>query len=442
MSNRVTHDREWHPMTACARVALLGLALTMGGVGGCDDEAEDPFEELELVMREDANLPPVEPFDEDAAAACGVALSTINGGRELVIRATTIVDDPVRTQWDGNPTAADSGVWHFGRLMTHMAGDQDPSDFVESWLELWVTNRVVNGQTIPSRAAMQDLVLDEWPRLGNGKLDLTQAPMRLLAIVNRVDLASTNDAGEGRFVFGVLGPGGSALPFTVILEYDLPLSTMSLQEWTNAWHELSAFAPSSSDYKTRLQALTMAFAGPDVLPSRPNGSAISQVRSNEIALDAPWELREFKLDTDGNLRQRTVALTPKGAIDGTNQLGRYINANEAQILGGTHTVPLTFEDVSFRSGGIENQIDFWSAPNIANPAARHLFSLGTCNGCHGAETGTFFLHINPREPGQMAPLSGFMTGIDVVDPDDGSTTRTFDDILRRRKRVRDILCGA
>lgn len=428
-------------MTARARVALLGLALTMGGAGGCDDEAEDPFEELELVMREDANLPPIEPFDADAAAACGVALSTINGGRELVIRATTIVDDPVRTQWDGNPTAADSGVWHFGRLMTHMAGDRDPSDFVESWLELWVTNRMVNGQTIPSRAAMQDLVLDEWPRLGNGKLDLTQAPMRLLAIVNRVDLASTNDAGEGRFVFGVLGPDGSALPFTVILEYDLPLSAMSLQEWTNAWHELSAFAPGSSDYKTRLQALTMAFAGPDVLPSRPNGSAISQVRSNEIALDAPWELREFKLDTDGNLRQRTVALTPKGSIDGTNQLGRYVNANEAQILGGTHTVPFTFEDVSFRGGGIENQIDFWSAPNIANPTARHLFSLGTCNGCHGAETGTFFLHINPREPGQVAALSGFMTGIDVVDPDDGSTTRTFGDISRRRKRVRDILCG-
>ena len=32
-------------------------------------------------------------------------------------------------------------------------------------------------------------------------------------------------AGQGRFVFGVLGPNGQRLAFTVIFEYQLPISS-------------------------------------------------------------------------------------------------------------------------------------------------------------------------------------------------------------------------
>ena len=68
-----------------------------------------------------------------------------------------------------------------------------------------------------------------------------------------------------------------------------------------------------------------------------------------------------------------------------------------------------------------------------------LFSLNTCNGCHGAETDTSFLHVFPRSLGQEASLSGFLTGITVDDPIDG-TVRTFDDLGRRNADLAGLLC--
>lgn len=68
-----------------------------------------------------------------------------------------------------------------------------------------------------------------------------------------------------------------------------------------------------------------------LVPARPNGSSISQVRSNEIALSFPWELREFGLNTAGNLVERTVAQTPQGPLDGSTRVRDFINDNQAAI---------------------------------------------------------------------------------------------------------------
>jgi hypothetical protein len=371
------------------------------------------------------------------ALDCGIAVSTT---RELMITDLAVVEDPVRTSWNGDPTDPVSGAWHFGKLMTHMAGADDPSAFVLEWLQIWTSDVVANGQTVPARPAMGDII-DAWPRLGDGRLDLTQSPMRLLAIVNRIDLRDADDAGEGRFVFGVLD-GGSPLQFTVILEYDLPLDVQTVDAWAAEWHALGTLAPGSTAYNEALQEITDAFSGPGVLPARPNGSAISQVRTNEIALDFPWELRELRISTAGDLQQRGVALTPIRTVDGTNRLGRFINRREDTILAGTHNVPRTFEGTPFRAMAITNNIDTWSTNLAVNPEARHLFSLNTCNGCHGAETDTTFLHVNPRSAGAVASLSAFMTGIDVIDPVDGVTVRRFDDLGRRAADLESLLCEA
>jgi hypothetical protein len=321
--------------------------------------------------------------------------------------------------------------------MTHMAGDNDPSAFVLDWLDTWQTAVTVNGQTVPARTAI-DSIIDGWPRRTDGSLDMTQPPMRLLAIVNRMDLRDANRAGEGRFVFGVLD-GGFETQFTVILEYSLPLEVMTEAEWADAWHALGAFAPSTVAYRSALQSITDAFAGPDVSPAMPNGSAISQVRTNEIHLSSPWELREHRLNAAGRLRIRTVALTPRNNLNNTARLRDFINANTEAILAGTHTVPNIFQGVRFRGGRVTNDIDFWSAAGINDPEARHLFSLNTCNGCHGAETNTGFLHVNPRSPGQVSTLSGFLTGIDVSDPVNG-TIRNFNDLARRADALESLLC--
>ncbi|HET6583466.1 MAG TPA: hypothetical protein VFG69_08460 [Nannocystaceae bacterium] len=407
-------------------------------MGACDDGSSDRTVARAGVTPDEApNLPDADAQADAAAdAPCGL---TINRERELLVRALPVVEDPVRTTWNGDPNAPVSGAWHFGKLMTHMAGDNDPAVFVLDWIDTWQTAQTVNGQTVPARSAITQII-DAWPKLGNGDLDLTQPPMRLLAIVNRLDLRSDTRAGEGRFVFGVLDGSGNPTQFTVILEYNLPLEVMSAAEWADAWHALGADAPASTAFRNALQDLTDAFAGPDVLPGQVNGSAISQVRSNEIHLSSPWELREFRLNAGGRLRMRTVALTPRVGLNNSTRLADFIDENTEAILAGTHAVPAIVDGVRFRGGRVTNNIDFWNAPGIADPQARHLFSLNTCNGCHGAETNTAFLHVNPRSVGQVASLSGFMTGIDVIDPVDGTTVRSFDDLGRRAADLESLLC--
>lgn len=66
------------------------------------------------------------------------------------------------------------------------------------------------------------------------------------------------------------------------------------------------------------------------------------------------------------------------------------------------------------------------------PAALE-FSLNTCNGCHGGETNTAFLHIFPRFEGEQSSLSGFLTGTTVFDPETGEERRMAE--LRRRREL-------
>jgi hypothetical protein len=79
--------------------------------------------------------------------------------------------------------------------------------------------------------------------------------------------------------------------------------------------------------------------------------------------------------------------------------------------------------------------------------ARHLFSLNTCNGCHGAETATEFFHVGPRRAGQVAPLSKFLTGesgFQVKDPAEQMEeahvkSRPFHDLPDRVKDLRGLV---
>jgi hypothetical protein len=383
------------------------------------------------------------PIEDEAATTRESICSSVRQGRELMIRSLSVVNDPVRTQWTGSTNARD-GAWHFGKLMAHMAGSNDPSQFVRDWLGQWERDRTINGDVVPARPNIRSLVIDAWPKLADGSLDLTRAPMRLLAIVSRMDLRdlSAGIAGEGRFVFGVLDRDGNTTQFTVILEYALLASTdAEVLGWASAWHNLGALDPATETYRAALQRVTDRFARGGVAPSRPNGSAISQVRTNEIALAFPWELREFRLrGTPAQLREVTVIKTPRNDFDGSTVLRDFVNTNEAAILAGTHTVPLTFQGQPFRAGAVTNNIDFWSAAGIRNNDARQLFSVNTCNGCHGAETGTAFLHVAPRQANALAPLSGFLTGITVSDPVSG-VPRSFSDLSRRAADLQSLVCA-
>lgn len=410
--------------TALRNSMTIAAAILAGSTFACGGplEEETTQDELETI---------------GAAPVCPVSV-----GRELMVTALSVVNDPVRTRWSGALNNRSDGAWHFGRLMTAMAGTKDPAVFVRSWLNQWAAPRTVNGEVVPARAIAS--VINAWPKRPDGKLDLTRAPFRLLAIVNRLDLRNlaAGKAGEGRFVFGVLDASGNALQFTVILEYNLPGSTQAdVTAWANRWHALGALPIGSAAYRSALENITNGFAGPGLAPTRPNGSSISQVRSNEIDLAFPWELREFALNASGNLVMRAVAQTPQDALRGSTQLRDFINANEAAILAGTYTVPLTFRSAPFRAGAIVNNLEIWQTAGVRNNNARHKLSLNTCDGCHGGETNTAFLQIQPRGPAEVARLSGFLTGATVVDPISG-VSRRFNDLARRANDLRTLACVA
>ena len=121
-------------------------------------------------------------------------------------------------------------------------------------------------------------------------------------------------------------------------------------------------------------------------------------------------------------------------------LADYINTNETAILAEQHTVPLSFEGQPFQVGSVTNDLDGWDAPGVNNSEARHRFSRNTCNGCHSQrETGTFFLQVNPRDPGQESFLSGFLTGTTVFDFITGEF-RTFNDLKRRNRDLHALIC--
>jgi hypothetical protein len=365
--------------------------------------------------------------------------AVVSEPKELMITDLRVVEDARAT---GN------GVWTFKHLMESMAptAAQAP-EMVRQMLSTWLTDQTINGQTVPARPQMADDVLNPWLN-GGTTLDLSRAPLRLLAIVNRLDLRnlSQGKAGEGRFVFGVLNPQGDPTPFTLILEYRLPAtSEAQVLEWADLWHELGALDLGSAAYNTKLAEITQRFAGRNAEPGRVNGSALSQLRTNEIELTGPWELREFVLSsTNGLLRPDTVKLTPNSSFMDQNQsvVANFINQNQAAIIAERHDVPNTFNGVSFLGGSSLNTLGAWNAPGINSNEARHKFSLNTCNGCHGsAETGTVFLHINPRSAGQEATLSGFLTGIDQADPVVTSTVRRLDDLERRAVDMETLLCS-
>ena len=131
--------------------------------------------------------------------------------------ATEIVRDPVRTLFapEGPGARSDDprGVWSFGRLLSTLAGEEDPSRLTLRWLRLFELDNVRDVGRIEGRSLAHPPALRRWlERSGCTtddacKLDFATAPFQLEAIVNRMALRNLDadgtirDAGQGRFVF-------------------------------------------------------------------------------------------------------------------------------------------------------------------------------------------------------------------------------------------------
>jgi probable HAF family extracellular repeat protein len=174
---------------------------------------------------------------------------------------------------------------------------------------------------------------------------------------------------------------------SIAFEYALPSlgTNYDRQAWATRWHALAEHS-FGNDYNAALEALTETFAKPE---------ALAQVRSNEAAFGSPWELREWKLASDG-LRPFWTAENPDQTLDGSDALAQFILDHEADVRAGSVKLPKEM------LGGTALETGAWRFPNHPriDESLRHAFAMQTCNGCHSAETFSAqgFFHVNPLRP--------------------------------------------
>jgi hypothetical protein len=232
-----------------------------------------------------------------------------------------------------------------------------------------------------------------------------------------------------------------------------------VRDWAQRWADLDNFTPGTASYNDALELLTEEFVTANANPSRPNGSAIGQVRTNEIALAAPWQLREFHLTQFpwSLLDETTANDTADDTFNSSAVFQSWILGQISPLLSGPSwdqsipEVPIVFPSDPFQGARPEmlSAGFFWDAPglnlspNFGNNSenwGRHRASLASCNGCHARETDTKFVHIDPSTPGLPASLSGFLTGITVTDPAEpnGLPLRPFSDLARRQQDLQQL----
>ena len=420
-------------------------------------------------------------------------LPTIIYDRELVITAQKVVDDPCRTKWTAIPgcdPATQQGRWTAWYLFDQMRGTSSTSEIIHRFFETFDSKQVINTFELQERKGARGL-LNAWrkasgcaapgdpnvpakvnwdtvwwdnkvQKTGQCTLDKTKAPFRLLAVVNRMDLrpgtgtggygGKSGEAGEGRLVFGFVpfknGKPDPAdkLDATVIFEYRLPPKFNNVPTWANDWHALAQFDPSTENFKALLQKRPDEFVRRGLQFGAPNnGSALAQIRTNEIDFQTPqplqWSLREYALsclpdqpNCSINKRYivpREVAMTPDLSWNSSERfadLEAYMNTHSLAIMTASHpvdklepTTKLPFQGAeSLAHENFNNILGVlwgWSPEkdvlvNVAGPNGlyvRHMFGLTTCIGCHYNETATFNMFIRSRIEGSSSLLGEFVS---------------------------------
>ncbi|MEY2837882.1 MAG: hypothetical protein RJB60_181 [Pseudomonadota bacterium] len=406
--------------------------------------------------------------------------------RTLMVTNLGVVQDPTRTFSPCNnagqmvPFGNVNGAWSFKTLMSNMANTPvtgiSAQTFINDWLKHWMGTSTnvkhsdgvpVPSFPIPPRTTLLQVIQTmqpNWNPNNPGTLDINKLPFRLLAIVNRLDLAKsgylgTGGPGELRFVFGLLETTASGQCFasqemTVILEYKVPTTNcQGLKLLANEWIALNALLPGSAAYNAQLQALTDDVTLPNAFQGRPNGSAIGQVRTNEVRLRLPWELREFTLQASpvhGKLMPETVKNTPDASHNRTALLTDWITNHHRQ------EVPRQFGGVDFigtanryglgvphPSAPTDKPNPPWEGDVVTDVIKRFDFSSNTCGGCHLSETGTSFTMVKAGGGlGTEAALAGFLTGITVADPVHSGISHHFDDLHRRGVQLDQIAANS
>ncbi|MFT3696796.1 MAG: hypothetical protein QM831_26880 [Kofleriaceae bacterium] len=334
-----------------AVILMLMVAACTSG----DDDTYTPWED------EDTADPGPSPLAATDGAApvrtqtTGACTNAFDFEKEFLIRDLSVVND----------ARAAAGNWSFKHMVDKLAGG-DGTALAKNFLMTWRVDQKINGEVMHgNQTKVDDLIISPW---GDNGFDLAKAPFRLLAIVIRPEAPG---GAELRFVYGATNGIGTALPMTVAFEFGVDAAF--LKNW---YDTLKDETLGSASYLTKLETLTELGI-----------ATLKQVRTNEVAIDTPWDLREFHLEA-GQLVPAKMAGQPKI---------RYNNTNFTTVTPDMETGMAVMPSADF----------VWKAPMMSK-SQRADFAMTTCNGCHSAETGTEFTQIKPRNPTEKAQISAFL----------------------------------
>jgi len=370
---------------------------------------------------------------------------------------------------DARSSNASDGVWSFRRLienMAHSASATDTDPFLRGIFESFPTQVTVNGAVTEGRNSA--VAMDRFTIAGSSprQFNLANAPFKLIAIASRLDLRSATTAGEGRLIFGLTNASDPTNPImdtmSLIVEFALPLVAPldTPAKWAAKWHELDSIDPATAPatFASKLQEITDKFTVRNAFAGRPNGSAVNQIRTNEIKFTTFtfWQLREFNMGSDGLMAPATTKESPnRDFINQSQEMRDFINQNP--VLNTTTDtsfmslkMPTVFENTLFlgvkQNQGVSaeqnaGRWDLSSTETQFNSVAIDNFGFLTCNGCHNenkASGDRRFYQVDPTAaPGTdgTGRLSQFMT---VGDPSKGG--RRPAELTRRANDMGTLLC--
>jgi hypothetical protein len=301
------------------------------------------------------------------------------------------------------PSVVDNAAFAFPTVMGQIAGGKDAAVFVDAWLSQLGANLTVGDKQAAARPKAA-AYLQAVPRLPDGRLDLNALGFQTTSLSNRIDLAGPSDCGEARITYAL---GGGLTDrrhrMTVIVELKQPDDGARCATVASRWIALGRLDGDA------LTAAVQAIYAPLLSPQH-----LGQVRTNEFLVGpddgslVAWELREWRLGTDGALHLALSKQAVDGSVSSTAPFIDWLAQNNTAVLAQQVTIPDAFLAVTSSEDG--SRIPFDATVSVSDALANSLNRMA-CAGCHTTEFNTAFAHVAERFGGSgRAQISEFLRG--------------------------------
>jgi hypothetical protein len=387
--------------------------------------------------------------------------------RVLLIRDPAVIED-IRFGFDpANASQAALGAptnsWGFPAIVRRarkLAGNTASDNIAFAWL-----TSQLPADMHPDNRAGDHLASSEWR-----SATLDGAPFRLLAIVNRPDLAKFKtcavcpegpvaSGAEVRFAYGTINKAaGTPTKLAIIVEFVLEnLTKAQFKSYVAEWMALGADAVAD-----RPHALNTLLT--NILDNKVAFARFRIIGQDKVSTQ--WPMREYSNEnTTISLRPLSRQLPMREVCSPgltTPQLAAWLNVpNHACAVLAQHyefsavapTLLCAAESTgnavgselpTFKAAATGTPPNFNLGSNVTQVCSDRnrlqlLLSLNSCTRCHRKDTGAAFVHIGNRMRGARSVLSGFLCGVAPC-PTAAATTyftapngRKFNDLIRRHE---------